>query len=67
MNEDEDDEHDIIPEPPRQRKQNEDKRDHYVGVDIVASPEYLTGTIATDQTGRFPITSQRGNAYIMIM
>ena len=67
MNEEQHDEHDIIPEPPRQRKQNEDKRDHYVGVDIVTSPEYLTGTISTDQTGRFPQTSQQGNAYIMIM
>ena len=37
-----------------------------VGAHIIASSE-LKGMIATDQTGMFPIISQRGNKYIMIL
>ena len=29
--------------------------------------EELKGVIETDQTGRFPITSELGNAYIMVL
>jgi hypothetical protein len=29
-------------------------------------PIPVTGKIFTDQTGRFPITSSRGNKYVMI-
>ena len=39
-------------------------REHQVGI-LVIDFEELKGVIATDQTGRFPITPQLGNAYIM--
>ena len=35
-----------------------------MGIQVISFEE-LKGTIATDQTGCFPITSGRGNAYIM--
>ena len=41
-------------------------RKHNVGIQVFKFEE-LKGTIATDQTGRFPITSRRGNAYIMCL
>ena len=51
--------------PPRQIK----NRVHQVGVLILSSHEFatLTGTISTDQTGGFPITSRRGNKYVMVL
>jgi hypothetical protein len=30
-------------------------------------PVEITGQIFSDQTGRFPITSSRGNKYIMVV
>ena len=41
-------------------------RKHHVGVKVVKF-EDLTGLIATDQTGHFPITSAQGNTYIMVL
>lgn len=48
-------------------KQNREQR---VGVHLVAHDELiieLNGTISTDQTGRFPIMSQKGNQYMMVL
>ena len=45
-------------------------RQQRVGVHLVANDELiieLNGTISTDQTGRFPIVSQKGNSYTMVM
>ena len=45
-------------------------RKHYVSVECVLFEELhkkLKGIIATDQTGRFLITSVRGIAYIMVL
>ena len=53
---------DIVLEPPRQILD----RKHFVGVNVIKF-EDLKGIIATDQTGRFPITSRRGNKYIMVL
>ena len=41
-------------------------RKHYVGISIIKFEE-LNGTIATDQIGKFPITSQRSNKHIMVL
>ena len=41
-------------------------REHQVGIHVIDFEE-LKGVIATDQTGRFPITSRLGNAYIMVL
>ena len=41
-------------------------RMHHIGNNVVKFEE-LKGTIATNQIGRFPITSQRGNSYIMVL
>ena len=41
-------------------------REHQVGIHVIDFQE-LKGVIATDQTGRFPITSRLGNAYIMVL
>lgn len=51
---------DALP-PPRQIK----KRLHQVGVQAINIDDFatLTGVISTDQTGRFPTTSRRGNKY----
>ena len=54
-------EDDIELEPPRPNI----NRQHYVGIEIVKFAD-LTGVMSTDQSGRFPITSRRGNAYIMV-
>jgi hypothetical protein len=40
--------------------------EHLVGVDVIPYQE-LTGKISTDQAGKFPITTQQGNAYIMVL
>ena len=53
---------DIVLEPPRQILDQKD----YVGVKVIKF-EDLKGTIATDQTRRFPITSRQGNKYIMVL
>ena len=34
---------------------------------VFAKPINLTGLICSDQTGRFPVTSNRGNKYIMVI
>ena len=60
MNEDHKD--DIKLDPPRANV----NRQHHIGVQVIKFEE-LTGTIATDQSGRFPIQSRRGNSYIMLM
>ena len=39
---------------------------HHIGVQVIKLEE-LTGTIATDQSGRSPIQSRRGNSYIMLL
>ena len=41
-------------------------REHYVCINAIGFPE-LNGMISTDQTGRFPITSGRGNTHIMVL
>ena len=41
-------------------------REHQVGIHVIDFEE-LKGLLATDQTGRFPITSRLGNAYIMVL
>ena len=41
-------------------------REHQVGIHVIYF-EKLKGVIAIDQTGRFLITSQLGNAYIMVL
>ena len=50
------------PLPPPQKIRN---RIHQVGVQTIDHDEFaqLTGTISTDQTGNFPVTSRRGNKY----
>ena len=48
-------------------KQNCQQR---VGVHLIAHDELiikLNGTISTNQTGRFPIMSQKGNQYMMVL
>ena len=48
---------------------NKDRTER-VGVYLVKSKqviEELNGMISTDQTGRFPTISQRGNKYIMVL
>ena len=45
-------------------------RQQRVGVHLVANDELiikLNGTISTDQTGQFPIVSQKGNQYTMVL
>ena len=49
--------------PPEKQPLN---REHQVGIHVIDFEE-LKGVIATDQTGRFPITSRQGNAYIMVL
>ena len=34
---------------------------------VYVQPIELTGKVATDQTGRFPTTSSRGNKYLMVL
>ena len=41
-------------------------RQRHIGIQVIKFEE-LTGTIAIDQSGRFPIQSRRGNSYIMLM
>lgn len=41
-------------------------RKHKVGVSVFKFDE-LNGMISTDLPGRFPITSARGNVYILVM
>ena len=53
---------DIELEPPRRILD----RKHNVGIKVIKF-EDLKGTMSTDQTGRFPITSRRGNSYIMVL
>ena len=57
------------PELPGQRKLHHNYQQR-VGVHLVANDELiikLNGTISTDQTGQFPIVSQKGNSYTMVM
>ena len=57
------------PELPGQGKLHHNRQQR-VGVHLVANDELiikLNGTISTDQTGRFPIVSQKGNSYTMVM
>ena len=59
----------IEPELPRQGSlcQNQQQR---VGVHLVANNKLiikLNGMIATNQTGRFPIVSQKRNQYTMVL
>ena len=45
-------------------------REERIGVHLVSREELiidLNGTISTDQTGRFPIVSQQGNQYTMVL
>ena len=49
--------------PPGKQPLNQE---HQVGIHMIDIEE-LKGVIATDQTGCFPITSQLGNAYIMVL
>ena len=49
-------------DPPRKIKNWE----HYVGVNVVNFKD-LNRMISTDQTGKFPITSGRGNTHIMVL
>ena len=45
-------------------------RDKRVGIHLVSNEDViikLNGMISTDQTGRFPVVSQRGNQYQMIL
>ena len=60
MNEEEKDS-EII--PPGKQPLN---REHQVGIHVIYFEE-LKGLIATDQTGRFPITYPLDNAYIMVL
>ena len=57
-----DDQEDIMAIP-SQEIGNE--RTHHIYAAVKPIPE--TGKIHTDQTGRFPVISSRGNKYIMIM
>ena len=46
------------------------QREERIGIHLVSNEELiieLNGMIATDQTGRFPIVSQRGNQYTMVL
>ena len=54
------------PLPPPRKIRN---RIHQVGVQTIDHDEFaqLTGTISTDQTGGFPVTSRWGNKYIMVL
>ena len=66
MVEDDDDDDNIRLEPPQQITD----REHYVCIDCVPFEEMHEKSkeiIATDQTGRFSITSARENAYIMVL
>ena len=57
------------PELPGQGKINPDRKER-VGVHIISNEDIiieLNGMIATDQTGRFPIVSDKGNQYIMVL
>ena len=40
---------------------------HHVGIARVLPIDQMAGTVSTDITGRFPITSARGNAYVFVM
>ena len=53
-------------EPPLEPPQKINNQEHYVGINIV-NFENLNGMISTDQTGKFPITSGRGNTHIMVL
>ena len=52
----------IILEPPHRITD----RKHYVGTTCIKFDD-LTGLIATDLPGRFPVTSGQGNAYIIVL
>ena len=57
------------PELPGQGKLHHN-RQQQVGIHLEANDELiikLNGTISTNQTGRFPIVSQRGNQYTMVL
>ena len=59
----------LEPELPGQGKLHHNRQQR-VGVHLVANDELiieLNGTISTDQTGRFPIVSQKGNSYTMVL
>ena len=59
----------LEPELPGQGKLNNNQKQR-VGVHLVANNELvieLNGTISTDQTGHFPIVSQKGNTYTMVL
>jgi hypothetical protein len=51
-----------LPSPPI----TDGKRTHLVYAAIINAPT-ATGQIYTDQTGRFPVVSRRGNKYIMVL
>jgi hypothetical protein len=57
-----DDSNDVIPSPPS----NYGKRTQFVYAAIIQAPNE-SGQIYTNQTGCFPVTSRRGNKYIMIL
>jgi hypothetical protein len=57
-----DDSNDVIPSPPSTDR----KHTQFVYAAIVQAPNE-SGQIYTNQTGRFPVTSRRGNKYIMIL
>ena len=59
----------IEPEFPRQGALTPN-REERIGVHLVAHDELvieLNGMISTDQTGQFPIVSQKGNQYTMVL
>lgn len=57
-----DDSSDVIPSTPI----TDGKRTHFVYAAIMQAPSE-SGQIYTDQTGRFPVTSLRGNKYLMVL
>jgi hypothetical protein len=57
-----DDSNDVIPSPPS----TDGKHTQFVYAAIVQAPNE-SGQIYTNQTGCFPVTSRRGNKYIMIL
>jgi hypothetical protein len=57
-----DDSNDVIPSQPS----TDGKRTQFVYAAIVPAPNE-SGQICTNQTGCFPVTSRRGNKYIMIL
>ena len=52
--------------PPAERRKQPRDQKHTVGIQC-DNLQKITGTISTDQIGRFLITSACGNAYIMIL